>query len=78
MRLRASIKAGPNLPLVWDVTKGSAPFVIASMDTGYRQNRDFAPVLPGFDIITDPIRADDGDGRDADAHDPGNWMAANE
>jgi serine protease len=71
-------RGGANQPLAWDVTKGSASIVVAVIDTGYRQHRDFAPVLPGFDFITDPIRANDGNGRDADAHDPGNWVAAGE
>ncbi len=71
-------QGGTNLPLAWDVTKGSAAIVIAVVDTGYLQHEDFAPVLPGFDFIADSIRANDGDGRDADAHDPGNWVAAGE
>ncbi|HSL04298.1 MAG TPA: S8 family serine peptidase, partial [Nitrospiraceae bacterium] len=71
-------KGGANLPLAWDVTKGSASIVVAVIDTGYRPHVDLPPVLPGFDFITDPLRANDGDGRDADAHDPGNWVAAGE
>lgn len=71
-------QGGVNLPLAWDVTKGSASVVVALVDTGYRQHIDFAPVLPGFDFITDPTRANDGDGRDPDAQDPGNWVAAGE
>jgi serine protease len=71
-------KGGANLPLAWDVTKGSASIVVAVIDTGYRPHVDLPSVLPGFDFITDPLRANDADGRDADAHDPGNWVAANE
>ena len=31
-------------------------------------------ILPGYDFISDPIVANDGDGRDADASDPGDWI----
>src|SRR6202043_3764317 len=30
----------------------------------------------GYDFITDPIVANDGNGRDADASDPGDWITA--
>ncbi len=35
-------------------------------------------LLPGYDFISDPIRANDGGGRDADPTDPGNWVTAAE
>ena len=31
-------------------------------------------MLPGYDFISDPLIANDGDGRDADATDPGDWV----
>lgn len=71
-------KGGANLPLAWDVTKGSPSIVVAVIDTGYLQHSDFGPFLPGFDFIADPLRANDGDGRDADAHDSGNGVVAGE
>jgi serine protease len=30
-------------------------------------------LLPGYDFVSDPFSANDGDGRDSDASDPGNW-----
>ena len=71
-------KGGANLPDAWDVTKGGASITVAVIDTGYRQHADLGPVLPGYDFITDVTRANDGNGRDADAQDPGDWVAANE
>ncbi|MDE3051624.1 MAG: S8 family serine peptidase, partial [Nitrospirota bacterium] len=71
-------QGGANLPPAWDVTKGSASVVVAVVDSGYRQHIDFAPVLQGYDFITDPTRANDGDGRDPDAQDPGSWQTAGE
>jgi serine protease len=69
---------GANLPDAWDVTKGSASITVAVIDTGYRQHADLGTVLPGYDFLTDITRANDGDGRDNDAQDPGDWVAANE
>jgi serine protease len=71
-------KGGANLPNVWDFNKGLASITVAVIDTGYRQHVDFGPVLQGYDFITDATRANDGGGRDSDAQDPGDWVAANE
>lgn len=71
-------KGGASLPLAWDVTKGSPSVVVALIDNGYRPHIDFPPFLPGFDFITDPIRAHDGDGRDANAQDPSDAVVADE
>ena len=69
---------GADLPDAWDVTKGSASITVAVIDGGYRQHADLGPVLPGYDFITDITRANDGNGRDNDPQDPGDWVAANE
>lgn len=69
---------GANLPNAWDITRGSASISVAVIDTGYRQHADLGPVLPGYDFITDIATANDGNGRDSDARDPGDWVAANE
>ena len=69
---------GADLPDAWDVTKGSASITVAVIDTGYRQHADLGPVLPGYDFLTDITAANDGNGRDSDARDPGDWVAANE
>lgn len=58
--------------------------VVAVLDTGYVDHADLAAnVVPGYDFISaygqsaeEPDIADDGDGRDADAHDPGDWVDA--
>ena len=69
---------GANLPNAWDVTKGSASITVAVIDTGYRQHTDLGPVLSGYDFIDNTSMANDGGGRDTDAQDPGDWVAANE
>ncbi len=61
----------------WEVTTGSAANVVAVIDTGYRPHADMAGRnLPGYDFISDAQVANDGDGRDADAQDPGDWVTS--
>jgi serine protease len=69
---------GANLPNAWSTTTGSASVTVAVIDTGYRQHADLGTVLPGYDFITDLTAANDGDGRDADAQDPGDWATVNQ
>lgn len=59
----------------WEVTRGSPDVVVAVIDTGILPHADLAGrVLPGFDAIRDTAIANDGDGRDLDASDPGDWV----
>jgi len=65
--------AGINAPLAWDRASGSG-VVVAVVDTGYRPHADLSgAILPGYDFISDVFTANDGDGRDSDARDPGDW-----
>jgi len=65
--------AGVRADKAWDLGKGVGA-VVAVVDTGYTNHSDLAAnILPGYDMISDPARANDGNGRDADAHDPGDF-----
>ena len=66
--------SGINLPAAWDITTGAANVIVAIADTGSRPHPDAAPGLPGYDFITDPVIANDGDGRDASPLDPGDGV----
>ena len=51
--------------------------VVAVLDTGITAHPDLVGrVLPGYDFVSDPQLANDGNGRDADATDPGDWVSA--
>jgi serine protease len=69
---------GMSLPAAWDKSTG-AGIRVAVIDTGYRPHADLAgQILAGYDFITDTTIANDGNGRDSDASDPGDWTAAGE
>ena len=70
--------AGLNAPPAWDKSTGSG-ITVAVIDTGYRPHADLAAnIVGGYDFIGDTFVANDGNGRDSDAKDPGDWVAANE
>lgn len=69
---------GLRMPSAWDSVTGNS-VVVAVIDTGYRPHSDLvANLLPGYDMINDTFISQDGDGRDDDALDPGDWETADE
>lgn len=78
-------RGGINAPDAWDLTTGSPAIVVAILDTGIRAgNPDVAGrLIAGYDFVREDApglytTANDGDGRDADPADPGNWLTAAE
>lgn len=68
---------GLNLPTAWDSAQGTG-VVVAVIDTGYLPHADLiGNILPGYDMISVTEVAQDGDGRDADASDNGDWQPVN-
>ena len=75
------VRSSLDVEAAWAVTTGSPGIVVAVVDTGVRyEHPDLLSVavegklLPGYDMTSDPARANDGDGRDADPSDPGDWV----
>src|ERR1700676_4526271 len=76
-----AVQSSINVEPAWSVTTGSPSVVVAVLDTGVRfDHPDLLAVaaggnlLPGYDMISDPAVANDGDGRDPDPSDPGDWL----
>lgn len=66
---------GIRAPAAWDRTNGSG-VTVAVVDTGYRPHADLAAnIVGGWDMISDTTVANDGNGRDSDARDPGDWSS---
>ncbi|WP_198944249.1 S8 family peptidase [Streptomyces sp. CB03234] len=66
---------GMNVPGAWDKTTGSG-VTVAVIDTGYAAHSDLsAGVVSGYDFISSSADARDGNGRDSDPKDEGDWNA---
>ncbi|MFE0253814.1 S8 family serine peptidase [Streptomyces sp. NPDC059010] len=65
--------AGMRVPDAWDVTTGSG-VTVAVIDTGYVAHSDLAAnIVAGYDFISDTAVSNDGNGRDSNPADTGDW-----
>jgi len=74
-----------NAQAAWDTSVGTAGVVIAVIDTGVlyghpdlKRANTGGRLLPGYDFITNPAIANDGNGRDSDPTDAGDWVTSAE
>ncbi|MBB1260954.1 S8 family peptidase [Streptomyces alkaliterrae] len=71
-------RAGMNVPEAWDTATGNG-VTVAVIDTGYVSHSDLnGNTVAGYDFISDAGNARDGNGRDSDPSDTGDWRAAGE
>ncbi|MEJ2042490.1 MAG: S8 family serine peptidase [Reinekea sp.] len=70
---------GLNLPPAWDKSTGEG-VIVAVLDTGITYHEDLNANLlnGGYDFISDSSMGNDGNARDNDPSDPGDWILANE
>ncbi len=66
----------PGFETAWNRSTGLATAPVAVLDTGIVAGHPelTGRVLPGYDFVRDSSYANDGDGRDADPSDPGDWV----
>ena len=66
--------AGINATAAWNLTQGAVGMAIAVVDTGIVGHPDLAGrILAGYDFISDPASARDGNARDPNPADEGDW-----
>jgi len=77
--IEARLRGVPGLQRGWLLSTGAAAVPVAVLDTGATAHSELAGrMLPGYDMVSDVEYANDGDGRDPNPSDPGDWISAAE
>lgn len=71
-----------NLPAAWGEISNTSNITVAVVDTGVVDHPDLTPNLvggaaarSGYDFVSTTPRGNDGDGRDSNPSDPGDWIS---
>jgi serine protease len=74
--LQQRLRGVPGFLTAWvQSDAGSAVSRVAVLDNGITAHSELAGrVLPGYDFVADTAFSNDGDGRDGDPSDPGDWV----
>ncbi len=68
--------AVPGVQGAWSHTAGDAGIVVAVLDTGVTAHSELGGrLLPGYDFVSSADFANDGNGRDDNPEDPGDWVS---
>ncbi len=86
--IKARLRGVPGFLPAWlNHSKGNSTAVVAVLDSGITCHPDLGnstpgclgrAILPGYDFVSDSGYANDGDGRDADPRDRGDWVSADD
>lgn len=67
----------PGMQNAWGLELGRSSAVVAVLDTGITNHPDLiGRTLTGYDFVSETVYANDGNGRDSDPSDPGDWVSA--